>query len=386
VQGATNPEKETAMKVPLLDLRAQYATITKEVQQAINKVLDAQNFILGEQVAELETQMARYCGVKRAIAVASGTDALLLSLMALDIKKGDEVITTPYTFFATVGSIVRLEASPIFVDIDPKTFNIDPAKLEEKITPRTKAIIPVHLFGQVADMDPILELAKRRKLAIVEDAAQAIGATYKGLKAGSMGTVGILSFYPSKNLGAYGDAGMVLTNNEELAEKVSLLRVHGSRDRYYHAVVGINSRLDTLQAAILLVKLKYLDRWNQRRQALAHSYTRDLQEAPVTCPYVRKQNDSVYTYYVIRTRGRDSLMDYLTKAGIGTAIYYPLPMHLQECLKYLNHKEGSMPEAERASKETLALPIYPEMTEGQRAYVVENIKKFFRSNPELQQK
>ncbi|MEK7241691.1 MAG: DegT/DnrJ/EryC1/StrS family aminotransferase, partial [Planctomycetota bacterium] len=312
------------MKVPLLDLQAKYSTIKNEVQRAIDAVLASQNFILGGQVEELEAKIAHFCGVKVAIGVASGTDALLLSLMALDIGKGDEVITTPYTFFATVGSIVRLGATPVFVDIDPKTFNIDPKKIEEKITPRTKAIIPVHLFGQVADMDAILGLARRYNINIVEDAAQALGAAYKGRAAGSIGDLGILSFYPSKNLGAYGDAGMVLTNNEELAEKVSILRVHGSKTKYYHTMVGINSRLDTLQAAILLVKLNYIDQWRQRRREIAHLYDKDLQDTPVTCPYVCKQNDSVYTYYVIRTNGRDALKDYLTEAGIGTAVYYPL--------------------------------------------------------------
>lgn len=374
------------MKVPLLDLRAQYATIKDEVQRAINEVLASQNFILGKQVEELETKMARYCGVKKAIGVASGTDALLLSLMALDIKKGAEVITTPYTFFATVGAIVRLGASPVFADIDPKTFNIDTAKIEGKITSRTRAILPVHLFGQVSDMDAALELARRHNIAIVEDAAQAVGATYKGLTAGSIGDLGILSFYPSKNLGAYGDAGMILTNNEELAEKVSLLRVHGSKIKYYHTMVGINSRLDTLQAAVLLVKLKHIDKWNQRRREIAHLYDQDLQNTLITCPYVCKQNDSVYTYYVIRTKDRDALQNYLTEAGIGTAVYYPLPMHRQECLKYLDYKEGSLPEAEGASREALAIPLYPEMTEEQRGYVVENIKKFFRLNPGLQGK
>ncbi len=371
------------MRVPLLDLQAQYSTIKNEVQQAIDAVLASQNFILGGQVEELEAKIARFCGVKVAIGVASGTDALLLSLMVLDIGKGDEVITTPYTFFATVGSIVRLGATPVFVDIDPKTFNIDPAKIEEKITPRTRAIIPVHLFGQVADMDAILGLARRYNINIVEDAAQALGAAYKGRAAGSIGDLGILSFYPSKNLGAYGDAGMVLTNNEELAEKVSILRVHGSKTKYYHTMVGINSRLDTLQAAILLVKLNYIDQWRQKRQEIAHLYDKDLQNTPVTCPYVCKQNDSVYTYYVIRTNGRDALKDYLTEAGIGTAVYYPLPMHMQECLRSLDYREGSMPEAEGASKEALAIPLYPEITEEQRGYVVKNIKRFFRSNPEL---
>lgn len=366
------------MKVPLLDLKAQYFTIKEEIQSAINEVLTAQNFILGEQVAQLEANIAYYCGVKRAIGVASGTDALLLSLMALGIKEGDEVITTPYTFFSTVSSIVRLGGKPVFVDIDPKTFTIDPTKIEEKITPRTKAIIPVHLFGQVADMDAILGLAQKYNIAIVEDAAQAIGATYKGLKAGSMGDLGILSFYPSKILGAYGDAGMVLTNNEELADKVSLLRVHGSRDKYYHTMVGTNSRLDTLQAAVLLVKLKYLDHWKQERQKIAHLYDRDLQNTPVTCPYISKQNDSAYTYYVIRTKQRDVLKSYLKEAGIDTEIYYPLPMHRQECFKYLNYEGNDVTEAEKASRETLALPLFPELTEEQRGYVVENIKKFFR--------
>ncbi len=365
------------MKVPLLDLRAQYATIKEEVQRAINEVLASQNFILGRQVAELEVKMASYCGVRWAIGVASGTDALLLSLMALDIKTGDEVITTPYTFFSTVSSITRLGATPVFVDIDPKTFNIDSTKIEEKITPRTKAIIPVHLFGQTADMDTILKLARKHSVAVIEDAAQATGATHNGLTAGSMGDLGILSFYPSKNLGAYGDAGMVLTNNEKLAEKVSLLRVHGSKTQYYHSMIGTNSRLDTLQAAILLVKLKYIDQWNKRRREIAHLYDRDLQNSPVTCPYVCKQNDSIYTYYVIRTKDRDALKDYLTDAGIGTAIYYPLPMHRQECFRYLNYRKGSMPRAEEASREALAIPIYPEMTEEQRKYTVENVKKFF---------
>ncbi|HHT9153366.1 MAG TPA: DegT/DnrJ/EryC1/StrS family aminotransferase [Candidatus Hypogeohydataceae bacterium YC40] len=372
------------MKVPFIDLQAQYATIKDGIQLGISEVLASQDFILGKQVAEFEINIAHYCGIKRAIGVASGTDALLLSMMALDIKQGDEVITTPYTFFATVGSIVRLGAVPVFVDIDPKTFNIDNIRIEEKITPRTRAIIPVHLFGQMADMGTIMELAKKYNIAIIEDAAQAIGATYNGLAAGSMGDLGILSFYPSKNLGAYGDAGMVLTNNEELAEKVSILRVHGSKTKYYHTVVGINSRLDTLQAAILLVKLKHLDVWKQRRQEIALLYDQDLLDTPVICPNVSEQNDHVYTHYVIRTKERDALKSYLTEAGIGTAIYYPLPMHRQACFGYLNYRDTRMPEAERASKETLAIPLYPAMTEEQRKYVVENIKKFFYLHPELQ--
>jgi len=381
------------MKVPLLDLKAQYGSIAFEVERRLKEVIENQRFILSENVDALEREISRYCGVGYGIGVASGSDALLLSLMAMGIGPGDKVITTPYTFFATASSVARLQAIPVFVDIDPKTFNIDPNRLEDCLKRFTvhgsqftvKAIIPVHLFGQCADMEPILELAREYRLKVIEDAAQAIGAEYKAgalwARAGSMGDMGCLSFFPSKNLGGFGDGGMVVTNDGELAERIRVLRVHGSNPKYHHSVIGINSRLDEIQAAVLRVKVKYLNGWTKKRIENGERYYRLFESAGlldrVALPEVMSCNKSVFNQFVVRVRDRDRLREYLTKAGIGTEVYYPIPLHQQVCFSYLCYREGDFPEAERAARETLALPIYPELTEEMQGYVVEKIKRFY---------
>lgn len=361
------------MKVPMLDLDAQYEPIKDKVLNAIVEVLDSKKFINGPQVKELEETIADYCQCKYAIGVSSGTDAILVSLMAFDIGYGDEVITTPFTFFATAGCIHRVGAKPVFVDIDPQTYNINPELIEERITERTKAIIPVHLFGQTADMDPILEIARKYNLFVIEDAAQAIGADYKGKRAGSLGNVGCFSFFPSKNLGCCGDGGMVTTNSEELAEKIRILRAHGSKPKYYHKAVGGNFRLDTIQAAVVLAKFPFLELWHKARQENARYYDEHLSDV-VTTPYVSPGNRMIYNQYTIRTPDRDELKGKLDQAGIGNAIYYPVPLHLQECFVYLGYKEGDLPEAERAAKEVISIPIYGELTMEQKEYIVETIK------------
>ena len=365
------------MTVPLLDLSAQYRPIRGEIAKAIDAVLDDQQFILGPTVERFEREAASFCNVAHAVGVASGSDALLLALMTLGVGPGDEVITTPYTFFATGGSIARLSAKAVFVDIDPATYNIAPNKIEEKITSRTRAIMPVHLFGQCADMDPILKIANHHKIAVIEDAAQAIGATYKGRKAGSMGTFGCFSFFPSKNLGAAGDGGMVLTSDLALAEKVRILRVHGSQPKYYHSVLGVNSRLDAIQAAILSVKLPYLDGWSKLRVANARFYNEQFGGIKnLVTPYIEPYNESIYNQYVIRVPNRDALIVHLKKNGIGCEIYYPVPLHLQPCFSEWKGKEGDFPESEKAALETIALPIYSELTKAQQTDVVEAIKGF----------
>ncbi len=365
------------MHVPLLDLKAQYASIREQTIQAVQAVLDSQQFILGPDVKALESAVASYCGCKAAVGMSSGTDALLAALMTLNIGAGDEVITTPYTFFATAGSIWRAGARARFVDIRPDTFNIDPAGIESAVTEQTKAIMPVHLFGQTADMDPILEIARRHNLCVVEDAAQAIGAKYKGRPAGSMGTMGCFSFFPSKNLGGLGDGGMVTTQDEALAEKLRLCRNHGAQQRYFHQWVGGNFRLDTLQAAGLLVKLPHLDGWSAKRRQNAALYDSLLGECPqVVCPAVLPENESIFNQYVIRAPRRDELAAHLTANGIGNAIYYPLSLHQQECFRDLGYKPGDFPESEKAAATSLALPIYPELTEEQIRYVAETIVKF----------
>ncbi len=377
------------MKVPFFDLTKQFPLIEKEVHASLEEVFKTQQFILGPQVTQLEETIASYCQMKYGIGVASGSDALLLALMALGIERGDEVILPPFTFFATAGSVSRLGAKPVFVDIDLETFNIDPSKIEEKISPKTKAIIPVHLFGQCADMDPILQIAKVKGLFVIEDAAQALGAEYKpssgspSRRAGGMGDLGCFSFYPTKNLGAMGDAGMVVTNRLDLAEKIRILRVHGSQPKYFHRWIGLNSRLDTLQATILLVKFRYFEEWTRERQRKAKLYhtlfkESDLVPADLQLPITQYENLHIYHQYVIRVRERDRLRGYLTQEGIGTDIYYPLPLHLQECFSYLNHRRGDFPNSERASEEVLALPIYPELTEDQQCFVVDRIRAFYR--------
>jgi len=377
------------MKVPFFDLAVQFKSIENEVKSALDEVFRSQQFIMGPEVQTLEQAMAQYCQTRFAVAVASGSDALLLSLMALGIGTGDEVLLPPFTFFATAGSVSRLGAIPIFVDIDPETYNIDPSKLEEKMTVRTKAVIPVHLFGQCADMDPLLKIAKEKKLLIVEDAAQALGAEYKptvgssGRRAGKMGDLGCFSFYPTKNLGAFGDAGMVVTDNPDLAGKVRLLRVHGSQPKYFHKSIGINSRLDTIQAAILLVKFKYLEGWTAERQKKAERYQalfRDLLSSVegFRLPTVQYQNRHIFHQYVIRVPERDRLKQFLAGEGVGTDIYYPVPLHLQECYSFLKYRRGDFPNSEKASEEVLALPIYPELTEDQQNAVADRIRTFYK--------
>ncbi|MCD6353154.1 MAG: DegT/DnrJ/EryC1/StrS family aminotransferase, partial [Proteobacteria bacterium] len=359
------------MQVPLLDLKAQYKTIREEIRDALNEVLESQFFILGEKVKELEEAVAGYCGSKFGVGVASGSDALLLSLMALNAGYGDTVITTPYTFFSTAGSVSRLGAKPVFVDIEPDTYNLSPEKLSECLDRLTsqekiKAIIPVHLYGQCADMDPILEVAQNHGVAVIEDAAQAIGSRYKDRAAGSMGDLGCFSFFPSKNLGGFGDGGMVTTDNEALTEKIRILRMHGSEPKYYHKIIGCNSRLDALQAAVLLVKLNCLDKWTTGRRENADYYRKLFQAAELTefidLPTAREENYHIYNQFVIRVKKRDELRAFLSGQEIGTEIYYPVPLHLQECYQDLGYKEGDFPESEKAAGETLALPIYSELT------------------------
>lgn len=366
------------MNVPLLDLKAQYATIKAEVDAAIAEVFESQQFILGPKVEQCEKAIASYSGCSYGVGVSSGTDALLACLMAENIGVGDEVITTPYTFFATAGVIARLGATPIFVDIDPRTYNLDTSKLPAKITDRTRAIFPVHLYGQTADMDPMMQIAEKHGLVVIEDAAQAIGAEYKGRRAGSIGHYGCLSFFPSKNLGAAGDGGMIVTNDAQRAEKLKCLRGHGANPKYHHKIVGGNFRLDALQAAIVSVKLPHLDGWTSARQRNAKRYDQLFSEAalPVGLP-VSGSDRHIFNQYVIRVSRRDELRSFLQKKGVGTEVYYPFPLHRQECFAYLGMGRGSFPESERAANETLALPIYPELTESQLDYVFNCVREFF---------
>lgn len=381
------------MPVPLLDLKEQYKSIRDEVLEAVERVMESQALILGPEVSALEEEVARYSQCEFGIGVSSGTDALLVALMALDIKPGDEIITTPYSFFATAGSIARLGARPIFVDIDAATLNILPETIEAAITERTRAVLPVHLYGQMAEMDEIMSIARRHDLFVIEDAAQAIGAEYKGRRAGSFGDLGCFSFYPTKNLGAFGDAGLVTTNDPRLDDRVRRLRNHGYAEKYYNKEVGGNFRLDAIQAAVLRVKLKYLDDWTASRQrnaaryrtlfteariALKHSGESDTDNRegvllPVEAPLRRH----IYNQFVISTRRRDELQSFLRERRVGTEIYYPVPLHLQECFKDWNHQQGDYPQSEHAALSTLALPIYPELTEEQQQQVVEAIKDFF---------
>ena len=360
------------MAVPLLDLVAQYRTIRDEVRAAVDEVLATQRCIGGPKVAECEKAIAEYSKCKRGIGSSSGTDAILNALMSLGIGRGDEVITTPFTFFATVGCIVRIGARPVFVDIAPKTYNIDASKIGAAVTEKTRAILPVHLFGQMADMDPILAVAKEHDLFVVEDAAQAIGAEYKGRRAGSIGTLGCFSFFPSKNLGAVGDGGMIVTSDERLADMCDIVRNHGSKPKYYHKYVGGNFRLDPIQAVVVLVKLKYLEKWHGARQKNAAYYDQKFAgRASVVTPYVEPHNRMIYNQYVLRLPGkRDAVEAKLNEKKIGNAIYYPVPLHLQECFKDLGYKDGDFPESERAAKEVLAIPVYPELTRPQQDEVV----------------
>ena len=375
------------MKVPLLDLKAQYNSIREEILKVTQEVYESQYFILGPRVEALEKEISDYCSSKYATGVTSGTDALLISLIAADIGDEDIVITTPYTFFATAGSIARTGAVPVFVDIDPDTYNISTDGIENNVNAMTddqrsrlKAIMPVHLYGQCADMDPILKIAKKHDLVVIEDAAQAIGAEYKGKRAGSIGDFGCFSFFPSKNLGAFGDGGIVTTNSDELYEKLKILRVHGSYPKYYHKIIGGNFRLDALQAAIVSVKLKHLDGWTAARQGNANRYRELFTSAGldnIKLP-VESQGRHIYNQFVISVpKKRDDLRLFLQEAEIGTEVYYPVTMHLQDCFSYLSYKKGDFPISEHAASHTLALPIYPELTEDQQAYVVDKIKEFY---------
>jgi dTDP-4-amino-4,6-dideoxygalactose transaminase len=365
------------LKVKLLDLIAQYQGIRDEVMAEVSEVFESQYFIGGPKVAGLENEIAAYCGTGEAVGVASGSDAILLCLMALGTGPGDEVVTTPYTFFSTVSAITRLGARPVFADIDPATYNMDPAAARAAITERTKAIIVVHLYGQTADMDPILESAGG--IPVIEDACQAIGAEYGGRRAGSMGLAGCFSFFPSKNLGGAGDGGMITTGDPEMAEHLRILRNHGGRERYYHDEVGVNSRLDALQAAVLLVKLRHLDSWSDGRAANAARYNELLAGIDaVRTPVAIEGNRHIYNQYVIRAERRDGLKASLQESGIGCEIYYPVPLHLQKCFEFLGGKEGDCPKAERAALETLALPIFTELTGEMQAYVASEIDRFYR--------
>lgn len=358
--------------IPLIDIRRQTAAIRNELDAAIARVLDHGQFILGPEVRELEARIAAYCGTRFAIACASGSDAVMLPLMAMEIGPGDKVVTTPFTFFATAGAIARVGATPVFVDIDPATFNLNPQQLEAVIDGNVKAIMPVHLFGQCAEMAEINEIAGRHGIPVIEDAAQALGAEYRGKRAGSLGLCGSFSFFPSKNLGACGDAGMITTNDPALAERLKMLRVHGSKVRYCHELVGMNSRLDTLQAAILLVKLGHLDEWTERRRANATAYRELLAAADVVLPE-DKSSRHIYNQFTIRVKNRDEVKKLLAAAGIGSEIYYPLPLHLQECFKGLGYKAGDFPESERAANEVLSLPIEEGLSSAEIAVIAESV-------------
>ena len=391
------------MNVPLLDLKAQYQTLKKELDEAVIKTAESQYFILGPEVENFENKISNFLGAKKAVGVSSGTDALLVSLMAIDIKPGDEVIVPTYSFFATAGVVARLNATPVFVDVDPVTFNIDPTKIEEKITDKTKAIIPVHLYGQSADMDPIIKIAKKHNLKVIEDGAQALSVQYKdGRSVGTIGDLGCFSFFPSKNLGAYGDGGMVVSMDEELGEKVKLLRMHGSFPKYYHKIVGGNFRLDALQAAVLNVKLPHLNDWSAKRRKNANLYTTLFQQAGLSEEEGRTKFDNnnkvllpkavyrnnisndnspllnyhIYNQYIIRVEKRDELREFLRENNIASEIYYPVPFHRQECFANLGYKDDEFPNANFAAEHSLALPVYPELTTQQIEFVVSKIKEF----------
>lgn len=370
------PPTPTQAAIPLLDLRAQYEAIREEIRPVIDAVCDSQRFIGGPEVVACEEAVAAYCGCKFGIGMSSGTDALICGMMAMGIGPGDEVIVPTFTFFATAGCVSRLGARPVFVDVDPRTFNTTAALIEPAITGKTKLIIPVHLYGQCAAMEEILELAGRRSIPIMEDSAQSIGATHRGKKACSMGKLGTLSFFPSKNLGAFGDAGMVVTNDATLAERVRIFRDHGAQPKYYHKWIGGNFRLDALQAAVVRVKLRHLDGWSRRRAENARRYDAAFAGSIVQTPVIAPGNVSIYNQYCIRSPRRDELRRHLQDGGIGTEVYYPVPLHLQECFAYLGGKEGQLPNAEQAAREVLALPIYPELTAAQQERVAKTVLGF----------
>lgn len=365
--------------VALLDLKAQYAHIRDEVTETLARICDGQTFVLGEPVARLEREIAAYSQVKHGIGCASGSDAILLAMKAFGVGAGDEVLTVPFSFFATAGYIVHTGAQPVFCDIDAATFNMDPAKVEQALDqhPKIKAILPVHLYGQCADMDPILDIANARGIPVIEDAAQSIGAEYRGRRAGSIGAAACFSFYPGKNLGAFGDAGMVTTHDDAAAHSLRALRVHGGHTRYVHDTVGWNSRLDALQAAVLSVKLKYLDQWTEARQVNADRYRELLGDCVQTPPVAAHSTRHVHNQFVIRAKNRDGLKQHLADQGIGTEIYYPIPLHLQTCFAYLGYKAGDFPVSEQAAAETLAIPVHPELTPEDIDYVAEQIRAFY---------
>lgn len=385
---ATRPRNTVSnspkMTVPFLDLKAQFASIRNEVMSAITAVMDSQHFILGPEVEAFEREISAHTGARFAIGCASGSDALLLALLALEIRPGDEVITTPFTFVATAGAIARIGAKPVFVDIEPATFNIDPAQIENAITARTRAILPVHLFGMAADMDVILKIAAKRQLPVIEDAAQSVGARYRGEAVGNLGAMGCFSFFPSKNLGGSGDGGMITTNDQKLGERLRLLRVHGSRKKYEYEIVGINSRLDALQAAILRVKLRHLEAWTEGRRRNADRYRAFFAEFEltkhVTLPQVPSERTHVYNQFVIRVAERDALRAFLKERGVPTEVYYPSPLHLERAFQYLGYNAGAFPVAEAASKQVIALPIYPELREEQQRSIVSAIAEFYETH------
>ena len=364
----------TMTHIPLCDLSGQFAPIREEIRQSIDAVLDSQQFIMGPQVRELEKQIAKYCQTPHAVGCSSGSDALLLALMALDIGPGDEVLTSPFTFFATAGAIARLGATPVFVDINPQDYNIDTGLIESAITANTRAIIPVHLFGQMADMDTIMDIARQHDLYVIEDAAQSIGAEYQGRRAGSFGNAGCFSFFPSKNLGGLGDGGMVTTNDEELANKMRILRSHGANPKYHHALIGGNFRLDTIQAAALVIKLRHLDSWNQSRQDVAARYQSLFAERNsqlgIGLPLTKAHYTHVYNQYVVNLGNRNQTQQFLTERGVGTGVYYPQPLHLQECFAYLGYQTGDLPVSEAACDRVLALPMFPALARADQEIVV----------------
>ncbi len=365
------------MKLHMVDVVGQYRKIKPEIDAAIARVIDSGQYILGKDVGEFECSIAGYLGVRYAVGCASGTDALQVAMMALGIGPGDEVITTPFTFVSTTETIVLLGAKPVYVDIDPRTYNIDPGNIEQAVTSRTKAVMPVHLYGQPADMEPIMELARRRNIRVIEDAAQALGASYKGKKVGSFGEVGCISFFPSKNLGAFGDAGMVVTDDVALGERMRMIIVHGSKERYYHELLGVNSRLDTVQAAVLNVKLRYLDEWNAARRRVAARYSELLEATPVSTPYMSPTGEHIFHQYTVRCPRRDALAAYLKEKGIPHGIYYPVPLHLQKAYASAGYKRGDFPVAERVADEVLSLPMHPELDKEQLAYITETVKSFY---------
>ena len=369
------------MKVPILDLKAQFQSIRQEVLSAVEEVCDEQGFVLGPRVETLEQALAKFIGTSQAVGVASGSDALLLSLMSLGVGPGDEVITVPFTFFSTASVISRIHAKPVFVDIKPDTFNMDPGQLGSAITSRTKAVIPVHLFGQCAEMEEICGIAAEQGVRVVEDCCQAIGAARKGVRVGGFGYTGCFSFFPSKNLGGFGDGGLITTDKNGVAVQLRALRVHGSSSDYHHHMIGMNSRLDALQAAILMVKLQHVNQWNEQRRTNAGHYERIFREAGlldcITLPPVDPANDHVYNQFTIRVPKRDQLSTYLSEHGVGNKIYYPVPLHLQECYQDLGYRKGQFPVSEKAALEVISLPIYPELTSEQMAYVVGTIRTFY---------